>query len=261
MIGAISDDSETGEIPIQFRVEMPQVSQSEIEAIHGRILEAGLRTQNYDKGLDKFVRKFERNEAMSSTVAVHSGWQGDHGWAVYVKQGPRRALLLDTVDGLSSEEGLWTALASWATFNPRWAAKCRRRFPGRLYYPDEATHIFTKYWNHLADLSSHPDFVKESPICQAEMIRFSEGLSKLRHGKWAPEPAAEASEKASGIAEDAAISRLRPIADGSNQWEVCRSSTVTDGPTSLSGSAVGSESAPGLGLSGTCVPSGHPLQT
>jgi hypothetical protein len=30
MIGAIGDDSEIGEIPIQFRTEMPQVSQGEI---------------------------------------------------------------------------------------------------------------------------------------------------------------------------------------------------------------------------------------
>jgi hypothetical protein len=126
---------------------------------------------------------FEKNEAMSATVAVNSGWQGDHGWAVYVKQGPRRCLLLDTVDGLSSEEALWTAVASWATFNPRKAKAGRRRFPGRLFHPDEATHIFTKYWNHLTDLSSHPDFSKESPICQAEMLRFSEGLSRLRHSK------------------------------------------------------------------------------
>jgi hypothetical protein len=261
MIGAIGSETEIGEISIQYRTEMPQVSRTEIEAIHGKILETGLRTQNHDKGLDKFVRKFERNEAMSATVAVHSGLQGDHGWAVYVKQGPRRALLLDTVDGLSSEESLWTALATWATFNPRKAVKMNRRFPGRLFYPDVATHIFTKYWNHLANLSSHPDFAKESPICRAEMIRFSEGLSKLRHSKWAPQPTAEAPEKSAKIAEDAAISRLRPIADGPNQWVMHRSSAVTDGPVHASGSAVGTGSTPGLGPTGTCVPSGHSLNT
>jgi hypothetical protein len=73
MVGAIGDTSQRWEIPIQYRVEMLQVSQSELVAIHGRILEAGLRTQNYDKGLDKFVRKTVGKEAMSATVAVHIG--------------------------------------------------------------------------------------------------------------------------------------------------------------------------------------------
>jgi hypothetical protein len=218
-----------------------------------------LRTQNYDKGMDKFVGKFEKNEAMSATVAVHSEWQGDHGWAVYVKQGPRRGLLLDTVNGLSSEEALWTALASWATFNPRKASK--RRFPGRLFYPNEATHIFTKYWDHLAEPSSHPDFSSESPICQAEMVRFSEGLRKLRHSNWVPQPAAEAGEKAIRMAGDAAISRSRPIADGPNQWEIHRSSGGTDGPSSLGSSVAGTGSTHGLGSTGTCVAGRNPPQT
>jgi hypothetical protein len=95
-----------------------------------------LRTQNYDRGLDKFVRKFERDEAMSGTVAVLSGSQGEHGWAVYLKQGPRRGLLMDTVSGLTDEEALWTALAAWDEFDPRKGSK--RRFPGRLFYPNGA---------------------------------------------------------------------------------------------------------------------------
>jgi hypothetical protein len=49
---------------------------------------------------------------------------------------------------------------------------------------------------------------------------FSEGLNRLRHSKLVPRPAAEASEKACRIADDAAISRLRPRADGPNQWSV-----------------------------------------
>jgi hypothetical protein len=45
--------------------------------------------------MDKFTRKFERDGAMSATVAVMQGHGDDHGWAVYLKQGPRRCLLLD----------------------------------------------------------------------------------------------------------------------------------------------------------------------
>jgi hypothetical protein len=207
MVGAIGNSQEMGEIPIQYRLEMPQVSEPEIVAIHSRILEAGLRTQNYDKGLDKFVPKFEPEEAISATVAVQTGWQGDHGWAVYVKQGPRRCLLLDTVDGLSSEEALWTALASLATFSPRLSKP--RRFPGRLFFPDEATHILAENWDHLDNLSAAPWFSDKSPICQAEMLRFSKGLSRLKHRKWVPQPSVEAPEKSCRIADDAAISRLR----------------------------------------------------
>jgi hypothetical protein len=151
LIGSFGDSSQSGVIPIQFRIEMPQIDQSEIVAIYQRILNAGLRTQNYDKGLDKFVRKFDPVEEMSATVAVNSGWQGDHGWAVYFKQGARRCLLLETVDGLSSEEALWTALSSWATFSPRLAKP--RQFPGRLFYPNEALHIIQD-WSSASDHKS-----------------------------------------------------------------------------------------------------------
>jgi hypothetical protein len=40
-----------------------------------------------------------------------------------------------------------------------------------------------------------------------------------------------------------------------------RSSVVTDGPSSLASSVVGSESVPGLGLTDTCATSGRPSQT
>jgi hypothetical protein len=39
-----------------------------------------------------------------------------------------------------------------------------------------------------------------------------------------------------------------------------RSSVVTVGSSSLGRSMVGTESTPGLGSTGTCVTSGHPLQ-
>jgi hypothetical protein len=40
-----------------------------------------------------------------------------------------------------------------------------------------------------------------------------------------------------------------------------RSSVVTDGPSSLTGSVVGTESLPGSGLTRLCVVRGHPLNT
>jgi hypothetical protein len=178
------------------------------------------------------------------TLAIQDGCQGDHGWAIFVKQGSKRALLLDTVDGLTPEEVLWTALACWANFKPR--SESVRRFPGRLYYPDQFTHVFQKYWKHLFNLSSHPDFVDKSPICKERMTIFSEAMRKFKRTKnWAPQPCAEAPEKGLRIAQEAAQSRVRPIADGPNQWEVCRSSTVTVA-ASQSG-MVGTGSSPTLG--------------
>jgi hypothetical protein len=99
-----------GEIPISYRSELQQSPLT--LAVHKKILEAGLRTQNYDKGLDKFVRKFDPEQDISATIAVHSGWQGENAWAVYMEQGSRRCLLLDTVDGFQPEEVLWTALSA-----------------------------------------------------------------------------------------------------------------------------------------------------
>jgi hypothetical protein len=171
-----------------------------------------------------------------------------------MKQGSKRCLLLDTLDGLTLEEVFWTVLTCWAIFKPR--DESPRKYPGRLYYPDEFSHIVHKYWNYLFNLPIHPDFVNESPICKERMTMFSEALRKFKRTKnWAPQPCAEAPDKGLRIAQEAACSRVRPIADGPNQWEVCRGCTITEG----SGVAmVGTESSPTLGSPDTCVAQGHP---
>jgi hypothetical protein len=257
LVASIGDEQRQGAVPIQYRLPETQATPAEIKAIHGRIMETALRTQNYDRGLEKFVRKYENLEAMSATLAIQEGWQGDHGWAIFVKQGPKRALLLDTVDGLSAEEVFWTALACWAIFKPR--SERTRKFPGRLYYPDVYSRVIQKYWDHLFSLPSHPDFANESPICQERMIIFSKAMRKFKRTQnWAPQPCAEAPEKWLRIAQEAAQFRVRPIADGPNQWEVCRSSTVT---VSSGTGMVGTESSPTLGSPDTCAAGGSPSLT
>jgi hypothetical protein len=225
-------------------------------AANGAILEACLKTQNYDKGFDKFIRKFDCSEEMTAVVAIESGWQGDHGWAVVFKQGPRRCLLLDTTDGLTKTETFWVALSAWATFQPR--HKSPRQFPGKLYYPDEASHIVQLYWDHFVDLSSHPAFKNESLICQQAMLTISEALNRYDCTSWETLPVADAPEKLAKIANDAAISRVRPIADGLNQWVMHRSRAHTVCQSSL-GAAMSSESGVGTGSMGTCVAQGNPL--
>jgi hypothetical protein len=248
-----------GVIPLQYRLEQPQISQQAMVAANGSILDAGLRTQNYDKGPDKYVRKFDPEEESSAVVAIESGWQGDHGWAVAFKQGARRCLLLDTVDGLSDEEALWIALSAWVSFQPR--LQLPRKFPGRLFYPDGASHIFEEHWRHLDDLSAMPGFSSKTPTCQAAMLAFSEGLSHFSCTNWAPQPTAEAPGKLAKIANDAAISRLRPIADGPNQWNMHRSSAHTVRSPNAGSPMVGTESDPTSGLTDTCAGSPSPSYT
>jgi hypothetical protein len=156
------------------------------------------------------------------------------------------------------DETLGTALAAWTTFKPMKASP--RKFPGKLFYPTEASHIFEKYWGYFPNLDDHPDFASESPICQERMVQFSRAMTKLRHRNWTPKSTAEAQEKDHQIAEEAGLLRLRPIPDGPDQWSLCRSCTDTDGPSSQGSSEVGTGSVAGLGLTGTCVASGHHLQ-
>jgi hypothetical protein len=143
------------------------------------------------------------------------------------------------------EEVFWTALACWAIFKPR--SEKVRRYPGRIYYPDQFSHIIQKYWDYLFNLTSHPDFENESSICKERMAIFSKAMRKFkRTTNWTPQPYAEAPEKGLRIAQEAAQSRVRPIADGPNQWDVCRSSTVT---VSSGMGTVGTESSPTVTVS------------
>jgi hypothetical protein len=173
-----------------------------------------------------------------------------HLQSLVLRLGARRCLLLDTTDGLTKEETLWVALSAWATFEPR--HKSRRQLPGTLYYPDEASHVFEHCWNHLGNLSAAPGFSDMSPIIQQSMHVFSQALGHYDCKSWETLPTADAPEKLAKIARDAAISRVRPIADGPNQWVMHRSSAHTDGPGSLS-SSMSTESGAGAGSMGTCA--------
>jgi hypothetical protein len=110
--------------------------------------------------------------------------------------------------------------------------------PGQLYYPAEFSHVFDKYWDLLPRLSEYPDFSRESAFCQEQTNSFSEALSAMNLAGFTPLVAAEASEKAIQVSEEAAISRLRPIQDGQNFWGV-------------HGGAVTGSSAPAPGLAQT----------
>jgi hypothetical protein len=94
--------------------------------------------------------------------------------------------------------------------------------PMSTVFQTEACHVFEKYWDHLTCLPKHPGFASESPYCQEHMAKFSRALAKMRHKSWTPKSTAEAKQSDLHIAEDAALSRLRPIPDGSYQLEMHR---------------------------------------
>jgi hypothetical protein len=163
---------------------------------------------------------------MSATIEIMKGHHHKPGWAVYATQEAHRCLLLETIHGRTVDEALWTAMSSWATFQPR--HNMPRSELGQLYYPNESSHVFEKYWDFLPNLCDHPDFSNETPYCQELMTRFSAALSTMNLSEFEPHPAAEAKDTDVKIATEAAISRLLPIQGGDDQWEVHRSSAATE---------------------------------
>jgi hypothetical protein len=191
-----------GQIPDYHRLTPSPEAAQQLQAFNQRIFDAGLKTQNCDKGFDRFVRKFK---------------QDNEGCAVYFIQEKRCCLLLETTYGLTDEEALWATLASWASFQPRWRRP--RVTPGQLFYRAEFSHVFEKSWHPRcytahAQKSKHPDFANESTFCQEQMKRFSAALSTMDLSGFEPLVSAEASDKAVQVAEEAVISRLRQIHGG-----------------------------------------------
>jgi hypothetical protein len=85
---------------------------AQLQAFNQRIFDVGRETQNYDKGFDRSVRKFNQDEEVAAACAVVRGVHQDHGCAVYFTQEKRRCLLLETTHGLSDDEALWATSAS-----------------------------------------------------------------------------------------------------------------------------------------------------
>jgi hypothetical protein len=79
LVGSFGD----GVVPWQYRLEPQEETLESIVSMNGSILEAALRTQNYDKGFDKFVRKFNPVQELSAVVATESGRHGDHGGQLF----------------------------------------------------------------------------------------------------------------------------------------------------------------------------------
>jgi hypothetical protein len=205
-----------GEIPLKYFAPRDMSLNIDEHAWNEQIYEAGLKTQNYDKGLGRFVRKFDSDNEMSATFAIVKGVHQDHGSAIYYTQASRRCLLLDTLHGQTDEEAMWYTLQTLAKFQPR--LNKPRTEPGQLFYPAEYSHVFEKYWQHLTERQSHPDSSSESPHTLSSMSKYSEALSHMDCSCLQPLVHAEAEDSHVKIATEVAISRLLPIMDGPDLW-------------------------------------------
>jgi hypothetical protein len=144
-----------GEIPAEHRAIRDDSVKPAQAAWNQGIYDSGLKTQNCDKGFERFVRKFNPEEEMNATLAIVEGVHFEHGKAIYLTQKTRRYALLDTTYGPADDEALWYTLLFWAKFQPR--LKSPRTEPGQL---------FEKYWQCLHDPQDHPEFSQETSFTQ-----------------------------------------------------------------------------------------------
>jgi hypothetical protein len=86
MVGALGDCSTSGEMPRGHRAMTHPDGLATAYAFFHRVHEVGLKTQNYDKGFEKFVRKCEPTEGMAAVISIALCCREDHGGAVYLTQ-------------------------------------------------------------------------------------------------------------------------------------------------------------------------------
>jgi hypothetical protein len=218
-------------------------------------------TQAYDRGLERFVGKFDPSVPMTATMAIEKGCHGDYGVAIFFQQAKRRCLHLGTIlCAQSDEEAFCFTMMMWALFQPRSATP--RKEPGQLYYPALATHVVTKYWDCLDNPLRHPD-CNESEFTKNAMGYYAEALSHMGLKSYEPKVDAEAPEKSLRIATQAALSRRKPIQDAHDCWNPTGDAPEecdTEGIGSQT-CAMGTESDSTTGSTSTCVAQGYPLNT
>jgi hypothetical protein len=78
LIGALNG----AEIPAQHRLVQEEPITVHSEAWNSQIHEAGLKAQNYHKGFDRFIRKFDQDLPTEAVVAIVKGVHHEHGSAI-----------------------------------------------------------------------------------------------------------------------------------------------------------------------------------
>jgi hypothetical protein len=208
-----------GEVADKHKVQL--VGKHELEKVatwNKETFIAGVATQPYGAGLGKFTAKFNPDEPYSATIAIEKGTHDEHGAAIFFEQGVRRCLLTRRLYGLSDDQALWHMMMDWAHFRP--SRSKPRRDPGQLFFPDQCSHIFERYWDVLCDPVQHPEFpdFQETDKTISYMQAMTIGISGMSLGNWVPLPEAQAPEKSIRVAHTAALSRRCPIQDASDYW-------------------------------------------
>jgi hypothetical protein len=80
IIESLGNDSLTGVIPPHNRQQASAKALASTSAFDLRIRDAALETRNYDKRLDRFIRKFDPDEEMKAIRALYRGHYSDVGW-------------------------------------------------------------------------------------------------------------------------------------------------------------------------------------
>jgi hypothetical protein len=107
MVGSLGKESLTGIIPAYHRLQTPPEAVASLSAYNLRIRDAGLKTQNRDKGLDRFLRQPDPEEEMKTTTATTAGQYVSHsrnGGAVSLTQ--PTGCQMKRLSGLHSALGL-----------------------------------------------------------------------------------------------------------------------------------------------------------
>jgi hypothetical protein len=74
-------------------------------------------SQAYDRGLERFVGKFDPFLPMTATMAIEKGCHNDYGVAIFFQQEKRRCLHLGTIlCAQSDEEAFWFTMMMWGCF-------------------------------------------------------------------------------------------------------------------------------------------------
>jgi hypothetical protein len=173
-VGSLGNEDERGQIPPEYRLVSSPAVVPVAPAFNTQLKKADLRTQNHDKGLDRFIRYYDESKCLAAIIALAEGKHQDRAYAVYFVQEQRLCLLLDSMHGYSDVEVFWTTMAKWANFRPNPVK--HRDDRGRLFFPSEATHIIQEYWDLPTSLDQHRLFSQESPYVQQRMSPFSSGL-------------------------------------------------------------------------------------
>jgi hypothetical protein len=84
MIEVMGDGVSLATIPERHRAGLDESLAAKAMAWNQRIADSGRRTQNYDKGLDRFVRKFDLDQELEATIAIADAIHQGYGPAVYI---------------------------------------------------------------------------------------------------------------------------------------------------------------------------------